>query len=46
MALIPLMLLAAIDRYNTQQILTKNAQQSLLAVASQTALSIDTFLTF
>jgi PAS domain S-box-containing protein len=45
-ALIPLMLLAAIDRYNTKQILTKNAQQSLLAVASQTALSIDTFLTF
>ncbi|MGL5063643.1 MAG: cache domain-containing protein, partial [Microcoleus sp.] len=45
-ALIPLMLLAAIDRYNTQQILTKNAQQSLLAIASQTALSIDTFLTF
>jgi adenylate cyclase len=45
-ALMPLMLLAAIDRYNTQQILTKNAQQSLLAVASQTALSIDTFLTF
>jgi adenylate cyclase len=44
-ALIPLMLLAAIDKHATEQILTKNAQQSLFAIASQTAVSIDTFIT-
>jgi class 3 adenylate cyclase len=43
-ALIPLMLLAAIDKHATEQILTKNAQQSLFAIASQTAVSIDTFI--
>lgn len=44
-ALIPLILLAAIDKHATEQILTKNAQQSLFAIASQTAVSIDTFIT-
>ncbi|MEZ2302634.1 MAG: adenylate/guanylate cyclase domain-containing protein [Microcoleus sp.] len=44
-ALIPLMLLAAIDKHATEQILTKNAEQSLFAIASQTAVSIDTFIT-
>lgn len=44
-ALIPLILLAAIDKHATEQILTRNAQQSLFAIASQTAVSIDTFIT-
>ena len=39
------MLLAAIDKHATEQILTKNAEQSLFAIASQTAVSIDTFIT-
>jgi PAS domain S-box-containing protein len=44
-ALVPLMLLAAIDKHATEQILTRNAEQSLCAIASQTAVSIDTFIT-
>ena len=44
-ALIPLILLTFINKYTTQETLTKNANQALFAVASQTATSIDTFIT-
>ena len=44
-ALIPLLLLTLINKHTTQETLTNNANQSLFAVASQTATSIDTFIT-
>lgn len=44
-ALIPLILLTFINKYTTQQTLTNNANLALFAVASQTATSIDTFIT-
>ena len=44
-ALIPLILLTFINKYTTQETLTQNANQALFAVASQTATSIDTFIT-
>lgn len=44
-ALIPLILLTSINKYTTQQTLTNNANLALFAVASQTAISIDTFIT-
>lgn len=43
-ALIPLILLTLINKYTTQETLTKNANQALVAIASQTANSIDSFL--
>src|SRR4028119_2335573 len=43
-ALIPLILLTFINKYTTQETLTKNANQALFAVASQTATSIDTLI--
>ncbi|MGB5961421.1 MAG: response regulator [Coleofasciculaceae cyanobacterium] len=43
-ALIPLILLALINRDTTQKTLKDNAQQALVAVASQTATSIDSFI--
>lgn len=44
-ALIPLILLTSINKYTTQKTLTNNANLALFAVASQTAISIDTFIT-
>ncbi len=44
-ALIPLLLLAFINQSETQEILIKNANQSLYAAATQTASQIDTFIT-
>lgn len=43
-ALIPLILLALINKDTTQKTLKDNAQQALVAVASQTAASIDSFI--
>lgn len=43
-ALIPLLLLAVVNKHNTQLALTKNASQALLAAATQTALSLDAFM--
>lgn len=43
-ALIPLILLTHIYKQTTQEILTNNAQQSLFAVAFQTASRIDSFI--
>jgi two-component system, sensor histidine kinase ChiS len=43
-ALIPLILLTLINKYTTQKTLKDNAQQALVAVASQTATSIDSFI--
>ena len=43
-ALIPLILLTLINKDTTQKILKDNAQQALVAVASQTATSIDSFI--
>lgn len=44
-ALLPLLVLASWNQRTTQQALTKNANQTLFAAASQTALSIDAFIT-
>ncbi|MDF0556527.1 SpoIIE family protein phosphatase [Kamptonema sp. UHCC 0994] len=43
-ALIPLLLLAFINKQATQEILTSNANQSLYVAAYQTAYNIDTFI--
>lgn len=43
-ALIPLILLTLINKDTTQKTLKDNAQQALVAVASQTATSIDSFI--
>ena len=43
-AIIPLLLLAFLNKRATQQQLTNNANLTLLAAASQTATSIDTFI--
>lgn len=43
-ALIPLSLLAAVNKHTAQQALTRNANQALFAAASQTALTIDAFI--
>ncbi len=42
-ALLPLSLLAGVNRTNIRAILTQNANQSLSAAAQQTALNLDTF---
>lgn len=44
-AIIPLVLLTVISKNTTQDTLTKNANQSLLAIAQQTAFNIDNFMT-
>jgi len=44
-ALVPLILLTIINKYTTEKTLTDNANQALFAIASQTALSLDTFIT-
>ncbi len=43
-ALIPLILITLINKHTTQKTLKDNAQQALVAVASQTATSIDSFI--
>ena len=43
-ALLPLLLLAFLNQRATQKVLTDNANQTLLAAATQTALSIDAFI--
>jgi signal transduction histidine kinase len=43
-ALIPLVTLALLNKYNTQKTLTQNAEQSLFAAATQTALNLDSFI--
>ncbi|MEW6499697.1 MAG: hypothetical protein AB1589_45615, partial [Cyanobacteriota bacterium] len=43
-ALIPLSLLAVVNKHTTQEALTRNANQALFAAASQTATSIDAFI--
>lgn len=43
-ALIPLVTLALVNRYNTQKTLTQNAQQALFTAATQTALNLDSFI--
>nr|WP_242021775.1 ATP-binding protein [Trichocoleus sp. FACHB-90] len=43
-ALLPLLVLAFLNQRATQKVLTDNANQTLLAAATQTALSIDAFI--
>ncbi|MFE1746763.1 ATP-binding protein [Coleofasciculus sp. H7-2] len=43
-ALLPLLLLAFLNQRSTQKTLTNNANQTLLTAASQTALSLDAFI--